>query len=166
MPLPLSFRLKMRTVIGDIPAEYTGLNTPCHNWIGSKTSYGYGVIHDNKKRLCAHRVALELKIGKPLRFNALHKCDNRACVNPDHLFEGTQRENNLDAMRKGRMVVPVNIGRKLDDDRVLEIRRLSSLGLSQRKLAARFGVSQRTIGFIVRNELWKNVKTREERTTI
>ena len=154
MPLPLSFRLKMRTEIGDVPPAYTGLDTPCHIWLGSKTSYGYGVIFENKKRLATHRVALELKVGRPLQLNALHKCDNRACVNPDHLFEGSQAENNLDTARKGRNITPGG-GPKLNKEKVGEIRVLSSEGWSQRKLAEKFSVSQRLIGFVVRNELWK-----------
>ena len=158
MPWPsIEVRIKQKTVVGEIPPAYTRLDTPCHLWTGAKTQYGYGVITENFKRLCVHRVMLEKALGRHIQFNALHKCDVRNCVNPDHLKDGTQKENIRDAMSKGRMIVPKNGPRKLTREKADRIRVLSSQGWSQRKLAVEFGVSQRNIGFIVRNELWKVV---------
>ena len=78
--------------------------TGCWIWHGAKDGKGYGQIRiDGKNRIATH-VALELA-GHPRtdeRPCALHKCDNPACVNPDHLWWGTFRENTRDMMAKGR----------------------------------------------------------------
>lgn len=82
----------------------------CWIWTGC-LSVGYGLFY-NKGQWKAHRVSWELHKGKiPHGLWVLHKCDNPPCVNPDHLFLGTQSENMKDAYLKGRLVPPVNIPR-------------------------------------------------------
>jgi len=76
----------------------------CIEWTGSKTNAGYGVIGENGKPRMATHVSLELA-GYPrpgANLFALHKCDNPACVNPKHLWWGTQSENMRDQISKGR----------------------------------------------------------------
>ena len=78
----------------------------CWNWTAGvqKDGYGYFDITIKKKRTRypAHRVGWFIKYGEWPKLFALHKCDNRRCVNPDHLFEGTQKDNVQDAINKGR----------------------------------------------------------------
>jgi len=75
----------------------------CWPWLGSRTVHGYGKIRDNYKSVGAHRISYRLNIGKiPRKLHVLHKCDNPLCVNPDHLFLGTQSDNNKDMFKKNR----------------------------------------------------------------
>lgn len=82
----------------------------CWIWIGAKFAIGYGAIFTGKKvnghkrPVSAHRFSYELKNGPiPNNFFILHKCDNPPCVNPDHLWAGTQRQNLIDCLKKVRM---------------------------------------------------------------
>lgn len=75
----------------------------CWTWTGGKLSSGYGRIRMNMKRVRAHRAAWRIAKGEiPTGMSVLHKCDNPACVNPDHLFLGTQQDNLKDMCAKGR----------------------------------------------------------------
>jgi hypothetical protein len=90
--------------------------TGCWNWHGAKDTKGYGQLRvDGRGRLATH-IALEL-VGKPRpadRPCALHRCDNPGCVNPDHLWWGTLKENTGDAKAKGRLNLSgLEIGHKL-----------------------------------------------------
>ncbi len=91
-------------------------------------------------RKLAHRLAYELAHGSiPEGLKVCHRCDVPACVNPEHLFLGTQQDNIRDAVRKGRWTV-----RKITDDQVAELRRLKASGATLRELAEHFGISKST----------------------
>jgi hypothetical protein len=80
----------------------------CWVWSGAKlNTNGYGVIRINKKNELAHRVSYIIHIG-PIKDGlwVLHKCDNRSCVNPGHLFLGTRTDNVNDMYKKGRGAKP------------------------------------------------------------
>lgn len=81
----------------------------CWNWILTKDKVGYGRLkvslgsREEWRSSSAHRYSYELFIGEiPHGMNVLHKCDNRACCNPEHLFIGTQQDNMHDMHSKGR----------------------------------------------------------------
>lgn len=76
----------------------------CHIWVASTNKNGYGVLrtHDGYT-LLAHRFAWELVHGEiPAGMLVLHRCDNRQCVNPDHLYLGTHKDNMRDMVARKR----------------------------------------------------------------
>lgn len=138
----------------------------CWNWTASHTR-GYGYVGLNGISLKAHRVSYEIHNGEiPKGLCVLHKCDNPSCVNPSHLFLGTQADNMRDMKQKGRKKRNALKGqnnkgcfqreqrywrRKLSDADVAEIRRLYSLGgISQRSLAQTFHISLSYVGFLIK----------------
>lgn len=134
--------------------------TDCWYWRGSHTKLGYGVITAaGEKR--AHRAAWVLWNGSiPKGMNVLHKCDVRCCVNPDHLFLGTHKDNMQDMTSKGRGKVPRLRGdaspvRRLGSHAVSLIRQeYEAGGVSQANLARKFGVAQATIHRIISRKAW------------
>jgi hypothetical protein len=125
-------------------------NTGCWIWTAYLNEWGYGRINIYGKIMGAHRVSYLLHNGE-LNINklVLHSCDNPACVNPNHLYLGTNSDNTKDKLIRNRMKC------KLDKNQVKEIKRLYSLcDISQNGIAVMFNVSQTNIGFIVRNKTW------------
>ena len=134
----------------------------CWIWKGSKTRHNYGVILHQGKSLLAHRVSYELFKGEiPKGLFICHKCDNPSCVNPEHLFAGTPRDNLMDCIKKGRRPDYTRDGKtnpraRLTWDEVDKIREdcLNS-GLSKCEIARRNGVSDSAIRKIVKGTMWK-----------
>lgn len=136
--------------------------TGCWNWKMAFRPGGYGAVRIGGSTRSAHRVSLMVATGMnpPSDVDACHKCDNRACVNPDHLFFGTRAENMQDCAAKGRVRVPMLAGEaltqsKLTEADVLQIRSLS--GVSLREIARRYGVDRRTIAFVIKRVTWRHV---------
>lgn len=133
----------------------------CWEWMTS-TTYGYGQTFYKGKNSRAHRVSWELTYGEiPDGLCVLHKCDNPRCVNPDHLFLGTQKDNIHDMMRKGRKPIPVYLRgedshlSKLTWDKVDTIRRLNkSQGIKAPTIAKMFNVTKQTIYYILKGHTW------------
>ena len=80
------------------------ITTGCWIWMGYLNSGGYGSFYVDGQLRSAHRVSWELHYGPiPEGLNVCHHCDVPGCVNPDHLFVGTQKDNIRDALNKGRL---------------------------------------------------------------
>lgn len=141
----------------------------CWLWSATKNDKGYGQYYADGRLMYAHRFSWTLFNGQiPNGLNVLHKCDVPNCVNPKHLFLGTQKDNTKDMFDKGRqnIVTGENNGQsKLTDSQIREIREIyrpgkSGVGseYSQRGLAKKYGVSVSRICEIVNRKNWKNVQ--------
>lgn len=129
----------------------------CWEWTGGFGSHGYGYFYWDDKDGTAHRFAYTHAVG-PITGNlcVLHRCDNRKCVRPSHLFLGTRAENQADMAQKLRSGVA-----KRTPDEVRQIRAQYAAGAIQADLAAQYGVSQTGISWILRHG-WKHVPHRVE----
>ncbi len=144
----------------------------CWLWISAKTAAGYGVITIGRRVLLAHRISWELHNGPiPNGMNVLHNCpgkDNPSCVNPEHLWLGTQRDNAADMVAKGQagcVQHPERVLRgskhgnaKLLESQVVELRELYASGSHrQGALASRFGISKSSVQKIISREHWAQI---------
>lgn len=128
----------------------------CWLWTAGTNSSGYGAIKVNGTHTNAHRVAYRLAETDPGDMHVLHQCDNRQCVNPNHLYLGTPSENMQDMWDRGKRDATGenNPNAKLGNDDVEEIRERSAAGATNEELAAEFGVSSSTISMIVTGRRW------------
>ena len=141
----------------------------CWEWPDSRTKAGYGRLWIHPRLHYAHRVAWTITNGTiPRGLHVCHHCDNPPCVNPAHLFLGTQADNAADMVGKGRARNKPHPGMehrlaKLTDDDVREIRRLycpsprkpSAFGCPA--LAKRYGVAPSLIHRIVKRQSWSHI---------
>lgn len=143
-------------------------DTGCHLWTRNRAAFGYGqysVTRNGVHRThTAHRLALTLRLGRPIRpgMQAIHLCDNPPCCRPDHLIEGTPKDNMADRDRKNRGVLPNHRGvdiatARLTPADVLVIREAMANGESQRSVARRYGVHHSTIRDIATGATWSHV---------
>ena len=134
--------------------------TQCWEWTAAKMHKGYGHINVGGKVHRAHRLSYQLHIGEiPKGMCVLHRCDNRACINPDHLFLGTQAENMADKVAKGRQQAGAeNPMAKLTEPEVVAIKRMLAKHYGVQHFLARwFGVNQSTIYMIAAGKNWRHV---------
>lgn len=138
----------------------------CWEWRAGLGVMGYGqfsvsIGNSRSKNKMAHRMSWELEYGEvPESLQVLHKCDNRKCVNPNHLFLGTQQDNMDDMIQKNRCVRKMgesNHRSKLKEGDVREIRRLCSWGVPQRFIMKKFGISSGTVSRISTRHLWSHI---------
>ena len=139
----------------------------CWHWKGScagPQGYESPTLYFDKKPWVVARLVYEMYNNHPLNeLNVLHKCDNRKCINPDHLFAGTQKDNMQDCKSKGRMTQIAKIqesnvkNRKLTPAQAKEIREIrhSNPSISFRELGEIYGVSYGIIGSIIRGKCYK-----------
>lgn len=136
-------------------------NTGCWLWTGAKNNCGYGRVMRRSKYIGAHRYSYELHCKKfDASMHVLHKCDVTLCVNPEHLFLGTQADNMADCKRKGRhRHVPSrgmkNGNSKLTDAIVKEIR---SSNLSHVELAEKYNVDYTLVWQVRKRKIWKHIE--------
>lgn len=137
-------------------------------WLWQKTCHknGYGSFALGAgHNVLAHRGAYEAFVGPiPVGMRVCHRCDVRRCVNPDHLFLGTQSENIRDAVAKGRIDRTTRVrgsahpSSKLSEEDVPAILRRLRAGETKASLARAFGVSDTIIRLIERGQLWKHAR--------
>jgi len=138
------------------------MDTKCWIWLAGKNKKGYGRFSFNRKNRLAHRVSCILhNIDIPENMCACHKCDNRNCVNPEHIFIGSIIDNTLDMIKKGRqrgggVLGELHKGSKLTENDVRYIRNNKNASLPE--LAEKFNVGTGNIWCIRHNKTWKHVK--------
>ena len=139
----------------------------CWEWTAAKTKKGYGSFWPNKNFIQAHRYSYEYFKGKiPKSLFVLHSCDNPPCVNPDHLFLGTQKDNVKDAIIKNRHKGNLNSPFKKGENHInvklnkIIINKIRDLYLtdkySQKDLSTLFSINLRTIYDIVNYRTWRD----------
>ena len=128
----------------------------CWVWMGTTTVRGYGQLIKDTKKLSAHRASYEAFVGPiPKGMNVCHTCDNVSCVNPNHLFLGTQKQNLQDMARKGRSTRgEKSPSAKLTEEQVNQIRMMDETCSFISKI---FNVSVSAISAIKRKERWSYV---------
>ena len=132
----------------------------CWLWLGELSRTGYGVMYHNSKAHPAHRMAwLFTHGGIPPGLFVLHRCDNRACVRPEHLFVGTHQDNMIDMVTKNRQARGEKQGAsKLTEGQVRQIRARYAQGdITKAALATEFSVTRRTIQVIVEGLGWRHL---------
>lgn len=133
----------------------------CWYWTASGYTNGYGQMNIDGKNWSAHRLSFTLHHGKiPSRKLVCHSCDNRLCVNPDHLFLGTHKDNTHDMIVKGRkprFVGEAASSSKLKDVDIPIIRSLRQSGMTLAAIAERFDVRWQSIQCVVIGKSWKHI---------
>lgn len=142
----------------------------CWLWRGRRDGSGYGQLQYKKQRIGAHRLSYELHIAEiPAGLWVLHRCDNKLCVRPDHLFLGTHLDNVRDCVSKGRNRFPVLYGRqhknaKINYEIAQKIRELYAIGRGDKKksrgafrqvdIATMLGTTRCIVSNVVRGGTW------------
>ena len=142
--------------------KYVDKTNTCWNWTRDVYNYGYGKLSIGRgKQTRAHRYVYIKQFGEiPEGMNVLHKCDNPRCVNPSHLFLGTQKDNVIDMMSRGRGGYKTFFGEnhansKLTMEKASEIRDMYKTGrYFQREIGERFGISQAVVSKIIMGTSW------------
>jgi hypothetical protein len=137
-----------------------GPDGSCHLWTAYRMRVGYGTTSEGSLMLLAHRVAWELENGPiPDGLHCLHHCDNRPCVNVEHLFLGTNADNMADMKAKGRAAKGSDHWRaKLTEEDIPQIRMLVAIGFTQAYIAGIYGVATSQIHNVKTRKTWGHVK--------
>lgn len=127
----------------------------CWEWTGFVMKSGYGQMRYQDKTAYVHRVAYELAFGPVGEAYVLHKCDNRKCVNPEHLFLGDHDDNMRDMFSKGRQARGTrNSHAKLTEEQVLAIRKAHG---THKEIGTLFNVSQPLVSMIRTRRIWRHI---------
>jgi len=151
----------------------------CWEWLGSRLQRGYGRIGLNGKMITAHRASWLIYRGEiPRGKFVCHKCDNPPCVNPDHLFITTHKENMMDMVSKQRWSKKPKTAKQIESARKLmmklsqsqrgkkkawsklnkfQVLKIRASNEVQKKIAQRYGVAQTLISQIKSGKIWKEI---------
>lgn len=135
-------------------------NTGCWIWTGTKINRGYGSMLWERRYHLTHRLAwMSTKGNIPKGLQVLHHCDVKACVNPDHLFVGTQKQNMADMDEKGRRRNGPSPGEKNGIAKLTarRVRQARSSDKPHRFFAEKFGVSIALISLVRLRRIWKHI---------
>lgn len=149
----------------------------CLSWTKHHTTGGYGLFMLGGRMMRAHRAVLELKLGRPITLGlfAIHSCDYPSCIDPEHLREGTPKDNAQDMQRRGRARHPRGdshglrlhperrargdrngMAKLTEDEAMAALERVAS-GKTQRNVAKDLGVHFSTINHIVKGRTWPHL---------
>ena len=160
-------RGKYKSFIESYESNVIRNDNGCWAWKGVVSKHGYPMIYANGKSIRAHRFSYSHFVE--LIEDGLiicHKCDNTLCTRPDHLFKGTHKDNTQDCINKNRFKIPPDSSKvkgshsvraKLNEEQVYKIKELIRDGLTNKPIAAMFGVVHGTISLIRLNRTWKHV---------
>lgn len=130
--------------------DQSGGPDSCWTWTAARDPSGYGKFGLGQgKTVNSHRQAFELANGRKPYGLVCHSCDNRPCVNPKHLSEGSHSSNRQECVERGRNGPRKS---KLSAIQMTEIRHLCGIGMSQRKVAKVFGIGHHTVGRVLKRE--------------
>lgn len=137
------------------------LVTGCLEWSGCRTAAGYGRLRVKQKTLYAHRASYELSAGESASGKFVcHKCDNPCCIEPTHLFLGTNADNMSDCARKGRTARQhgqTSGKAKLTDAQAMEIWQKRQGGESNMALAVEYGIDATVVSRIANKKAWTHI---------
>ena len=136
------------------------ISTGCWEWVAGKCKKGYGTFWANGRTNKAHRFSYTIFNKEiPKGLFVLHKCDNPSCVNPEHLFTGTNQDNMDDMVRKGRSYRgSKRSSTRLTEDNVKVIRdMIRTTSKTCREIGLIFGVSKSVIKNISSRQTWRHV---------
>jgi hypothetical protein len=161
LPRPASTYRAQRQLQERLLSNIEEVNGPLHSkcwiWLGA-VSRGYGEVRWQGRQLKTHRASWEIYHGRiPQEMHVLHHCDNARCINPDHLFLGTEQHNADDKVNKGRQPKGETHGRaKLKQQQVIEIRHLlATSNLSNVAIGQRYNIGREAIRRIRLSMRWR-----------
>jgi hypothetical protein len=140
--------------------DCSGGSQACWPWIGTKR-YGYGFLKILKKPVRVHRFSWQIHVGPiPDGLHVLHKCNNPACVNPSHLYVGTDQDNMNDKIRAGRQNHPFGsriANAILNDDIVRSIRARHANGETRTEIARDLGLKRNNVDQVIYRQRWTHI---------
>lgn len=150
--IPSAEEMVARLNAGSIRNATTG----CLEYQGRLNTYGYSVVTWKRRPMAGHRIVYEFHHGQIAAGKIVcHRCDNRRCINPEHLFLGTPADNAADRDNKGRQARGDTSGRaRLSATDILEIRQSNQPDAA---LAGRYGVGSQHIYKIKSRRVWKHI---------